>query len=277
MEVYLEETLINNFLLINLICFLSVFILKIRVSKLKFLLISFFCVILNIFCESFKLDFKVFLLTKIIIISIAIILLNKKITIKKFNLNMFTFACVSLFLSSLINFISKCFKTKFSMFYIENIKILIICWVFSIFIVCLINGIVRLNKLSQFYYQIRITKNKNQFKTTAYLDTGNMLTDDISGKPVVIVDFSVLNKLLPNIPFEDFILSNIKEEFGYYIDFKTVSGMGKMFVFKPDKVEVVNNKNKTELDIVLGVTVKGFSKTSDFSALLNPLALKSYK
>ena len=104
-----------------------------------------------------------------------------------------------------------------------------------------------------------------------------MLTDDISGKPVVIVDFSVLNKLLPNIPFEDFILSNIKKEFGYYIDFKTVSGMGKMFVFKPDKVEVVNNKNKTELDIVLGVTVKGFSKTSDFSALLNPLALKSYK
>ena len=104
-----------------------------------------------------------------------------------------------------------------------------------------------------------------------------MLTDNISGKPVVIIDFSVLNKLLPSISFEDFILSKIKKEYGYYINFKTVSGTGKMFVFEPDMVEIINNKTKTQLDIILGVTLKGFSKESEFNVLLNPLSFKFNK
>ena len=273
MEVYLEDSLVNNFLLITLVLFLGAFILKIKVSKTKFICVAFLCTTLNVFSESFKLDFKIYLLIKIIIISIVIILLSRKITLKKFNLYFLCFICVSIFMVSLINFISRCFRINFSLFYIENAKILLFCWLISLFIVCVINSISKINKISQFYYQIEITKNKNKFKATAYLDTGNILTDNISGKPVVIVDFLVLNKLLPKISFEDFILSKIKDEFGYYINYRTISGIGKIFIFKPDRVELVRNKKKIKLDIVLGVTIKGFEKGSDFNALLNPLAI----
>ena len=69
------------------------------------------------------------------------------------------------------------------------------------------------------------------------------------------------------------ILSKIKDEFGYYINYRTISGIGKIFIFKPDRVEMVRNKKKIKLDIVLGVTIKGFEKGSDFNALLNPLAI----
>ena len=68
MEVYFEDALINNFLLISLVLFLGVFVLKIKVSKLKLIGVTFLCVILNVFSESFMGDFKIFVLTKIIII-----------------------------------------------------------------------------------------------------------------------------------------------------------------------------------------------------------------
>ena len=130
------------------------------------------------------------------------------------------------------------------------------------------------SKISDFIYDIRVENGGKKVKLKAFLDTGNMLIDNMSGKPVVIINFKTLNELFPKLIFEDLLLHKNITQDGYFIDFSTVGSSSKMFVFKPNKV-LLKTKNKLEeLDVVLGVSIKGFGRDAYFSALLNPLAIK---
>jgi stage II sporulation protein GA (sporulation sigma-E factor processing peptidase) len=113
-----------------------------------------------------------------------------------------------------------------------------------------------------------------RYKVQSYLDTGNRLIDPRSRAPVVIITLSLFLKMFPEITPDKIVLnklaaSNIND--GHYIQFSTVgSDKGKMFVFAPEKIEIVDNrKTKVHQEVRLGVSMKGFKDTIKYDALLN--------
>jgi len=115
--------------------------------------------------------------------------------------------------------------------------------------------------------------NDEKFKITSYLDTGNRLVDPISKAPVIIITVSLFLKMFPDVSVDRIFLNKLcKEgiEDGRYINFSTVGENGNMFVFAPQKVEVVDKKQKrTHENVRLGVTMKGFKDAIKYDALLN--------
>ena len=79
--------------------------------------------------------------------------------------------------------------------------------------------------------------------------------------PDVSVDRIFMNKLCKE---------NIDD--GHYIPFSTVEKSGgKMFVFAPSKLEIIDRKNTTTVDRVrLGVSMKGFKDAVRYDAILPP-------
>ena len=88
------------------------------------------------------------------------------------------------------------------------------------------------------------------FSITTFMDSGNRLIDPETNLPVCIISTSL------------FVRMGMVEE-GHYIDYQTIGGKGKIFVFRPDKIDVGKN---TITDVMLGVSLKDFGK---FDALLN--------
>jgi len=105
---------------------------------------------------------------------------------------------------------------------------------------------------------IVITYGGKEFKTRAYMDTGNRLIDPESKAPVVIISKKLYLKMVP-------ILS------GHYINFSTVDKSdAKMFVFKPTKFEVITQNKKTAHDNVrIGLSGRDFKDKIKYEALLN--------
>jgi len=114
-----------------------------------------------------------------------------------------------------------------------------------------------------------------KFKITSYLDTGNRLVDPQSRAPVIIITLSLFLKMFPEIGVERVFLNRLNSEGiedGHYISFSTVDkSNGKMFVFAPQRIEVIEGKRsmKTHENVRLGVSMKGFSDAIRYDALLN--------
>ena len=115
----------------------------------------------------------------------------------------------------------------------------------------------------------------DKYKVLSYLDTGNRLVDPKSSAPVVIITLSLFLKMFPDICATHVVMNKLEKhaiDDGHYINFSTVDQKtGKMFVFAPKKIEVVETRQKTkQIDNVrLGVSMRGFKDVVKYDALLN--------
>ena len=119
-----------------------------------------------------------------------------------------------------------------------------------------------------------ITYKDNKFRITSYLDTGNRLVDPISKAPVVIITMSLFLKMFPDVSVDRIVLNKLNKENiddGHYITFSTLDkSNGKMFIFAPSKLEIVESKNiRTVENVRLGVSMRGFKDAIQYDALLN--------
>jgi phosphatidylglycerophosphate synthase len=136
-------------------------------------------------------------------------------------------------------------------------KVFVTC-VFLFFMSALIKFLNLRGALNNHLCDIVITYKGKEYKTRAYLDTGNRLIDPESKAPVVIISKRLYLKMVP-------ILS------GHYISFSTVDKAdGKMFVFKPNKFEIVTKDKKTQHENVrIGLAMRDFKDKIKYEALLN--------
>lgn len=107
----------------------------------------------------------------------------------------------------------------------------------------------------------------NVFKLKGFIDSGNSLVDPVSQLPVSIISLPVFLEMFPEITADKILLHELDEVItgGHYIDYKTISGKGKLFVFRPDKMQI----NGTKItDGLLGVAAKDFGNAK-YDALLN--------
>lgn len=133
---------------------------------------------------------------------------------------------------------------------------------------------------------LKITAGEKQICLDALIDTGNSLTDPFTNYPVIIVEYSAIEELIPqkikemmqNDLNEDTI--KICETFAQtewasrlrLIPFNSIGRKGGFLIgFRPDKVSI--SKNKKEVDtskVIIAIYTDKLSQNNNYNALVGP-------
>ncbi len=133
------------------------------------------------------------------------------------------------------------------------------------------------------YCDIKIYLNGKTVTTKAMVDTGNLLKDPLTGNPVIVVEATLLEDILPRE-----ILQNIDEMIGgeftnvtdeirnqYLAKLKLIpySSLGKqngmLLGIKADKVEFITPEEEIQKEnIILGLYTKSLTKRGEYRALI---------
>ncbi|MGB4438771.1 MAG: sigma-E processing peptidase SpoIIGA [Sedimentibacter sp.] len=130
---------------------------------------------------------------------------------------------------------------------------------------------------------VTIGINNKSKNLRAYIDTGNELTDPMTGKPVVVVNIECIRNILGEDLY-DGILFFYKNKSSNYenllnindnvklriIKYNTISSIGeKMICIVPDNLEIMDeDKNIINVDAIIGLYPKKISQKDDYDALL---------
>ncbi len=106
-----------------------------------------------------------------------------------------------------------------------------------------------------------LQEGKTQKKVTALIDTGNTLTDPVSGDPV-----TVIGKTLAKQMWEE----KQQKEGIRYIPFCTIENKGMMPVFRVEKMRVEGKEEILIRHPLLGVCERQMSESAEYQIILNP-------
>ena len=131
--------------------------------------------------------------------------------------------------------------------------------------------------------QLEIYYNDNRVTITAFIDTGNSLTDGMTGRPVIIAELSAVSPLFTReelIFFRSDSIENVPESLNKsfrLIPCKTVTGDSLLKGFMPDFVKVEDGKNSyINSFCTVALTEKELSQ-GDYRALLNSAIFENVK
>jgi stage II sporulation protein GA (sporulation sigma-E factor processing peptidase) len=139
----------------------------------------------------------------------------------------------------------------------------------------------------QLIYQMEIWFGSDKLRIDSFLDTGNELTDPISGLPVMVVEFDSIRAVLPSEIQKIFEMS--KEDCLDYVTqamansewinrfrivpYYTIGGHTEnlLIAFKPDRALILADDKWTEIrDILIGIRNKKLSSNSEYQGLIQP-------
>ena len=198
---------------------------------------------------------------------VMVFILNPKNTLKKLlytyiALLMFTFVHGGLVLA-----LQNAFDVR-----LTPILVLIAICFFSFFIFGSINKFYKTKAISSFLYKIRIDYKGKREYVSAYLDSGNLLTDSQSGLPILILDYSVFENIF-GISAIDFVSGKISHLVqGHYQNYSTISSYSKLFVFGVDNIYLCYQGKEEKIDAMIGTSFTCHFP-SPSHALLGPLML----
>ena len=171
-------------------------------------------------------------------------------------------------------------------FWETKLTVLVLSILLVLIMIKIIRNIIkyRLNK-ENLYVPVRISFENESICISALIDTGNSLYDPITRKPVIIVEFKALKKLLPQeirkmfdscedkdlVGLTDIVSGSKWAQRFRLIPFRSLGRENGMLVgFKPDLVEIGENLDKNKMkNVVVGIYNRTFSKADKYSALLN--------
>lgn len=124
--------------------------------------------------------------------------------------------------------------------------------------------------IDKFTYPVMLKNGDDKIEVEGFLDSGNMLYDEITKKPIMLVDFDVFHKFYSDISFlhiltKAFDESKIKN--GHYVKVNSLSAGKSMLVFSVDEA-LVGEKRRIK-EPMLGLSLSGFEKTFGRSILLH--------
>lgn len=124
--------------------------------------------------------------------------------------------------------------------------------------------------INNFIFKVKITDENNIVLTNAFLDSGNTLLDQDS-TPIFIINLNLFNKLYSNIEFEDLLTKNFKSlKNPHYVKSAFATGGANILVFSVDELQIdINNAQKTVKNAKLGVSYSKFNKNFNCDMLLN--------
>lgn len=136
------------------------------------------------------------------------------------------------------------------------------------------------------YKEIVIQFDSKEKEINALIDTGNSLSDPLSNFPVIVVEYSAIEELLPEGIKDIFKNDNLNklekitpilQSSNWMHRFRVIPftslGMqnGMLIGFKPDNVKLTINGDVMNLNkIIVAISTNTLSRNGDYKALLNP-------
>ena len=129
------------------------------------------------------------------------------------------------------------------------------------------------------FCKIKIIINGKEIETKAMIDTGNLAKEPITNTPVVIVESSLLEKILPKEILNNIDnilagnLDGINEDYISKLRCIPFSSLGKqngmLLGIKADEISVEKEEeNKTNNNVIIGVYDKSLTKRGEYRALI---------
>lgn len=270
MEIYIEDALLQNFLLL----FFSLSVAKQISKECKHIWLQMLsCLLGSVFIVFFavlRLNTIMSFLTNLIIIIFVSLLSLGKDKPKNFALYILSFEFSRYLYIGIGSMISKLFQWKMS----GNVLVglIFVCFAIS---KKLIKQFYKKQKLNNFYYNLKLCVLGKDYNITAYLDSGNLLQDDDTGLSILVLDLDTFLRIFADkISIVDILQKRLDKKInGKYITCQTTHGNGKMFVCEIDGIFSKESKSSDKkLHALVGFGNFGFEK-KDCQGLLSPLAL----
>lgn len=275
MEVYIEYAIIDNMTIDLLILVLTSKLNKLDVSKLRLTLTALFGTIIALISP---------LLTGIFLILVKLLcgltmplLLLKKPSFKTYIIVMLSFILITAVFGGVCLAICSFFNLNFQ---VENGAIMvysfptglaiIIAFIMFYIIKNLIKHFYTKKRLSKFLYDVWFSLNNTLVKTSGFLDSGNKLSDQISGKPITLINFELFSKLT-DVKLSDVLLKKydkIPLKNVHEVELKSLTKSSKIMVFEIDNI-LIDNTLKIEQALV-GLSVVDFQNNLDAECILSP-------
>lgn len=290
MTIYLDLIFIENIIMNSIILYATSIILKQKTKLLRIIISANIGAIYSI--ALYITNFKIYMSTisKIILSIIMIYVAFKPSKIKNafkqviiFYLTSFIFGGVAL---NLIYYLRpENISIKNGMFTGEYVlKVIILGAIVALLIVKISIKIIK-NKLTpkDMYCKIKIKMNENIIETMAMIDTGNLVKEPITNTPVVIVESSLLEGIIPNEILDNLEnilhgdLSNIslKIQNEYFTKLRCIpySSLGKengmlVGIKIPEIMVQKEDEEKKTNNIILGIYDKNLTKRGEYKALV---------
>lgn len=138
---------------------------------------------------------------------------------------------------------------------------------------------------SQFRVSIEVFINKKSLMLEALIDTGNELKDPLNRKPVIIVEYQAIKKILPE-DFQHYYEKYAKEDVTRVIEqgssslwmtkvrmvpFNSIGKHhGMLLGYKPDLIVVFGQKKVVTKDVIICLYHQPLSNSGGYRAVLNP-------
>lgn len=241
MKIYLDLVMILNFF-IDFILLLTVSIILKRNVSITRIMLGAFVGGISILFLFFDMNSITLFLFKIIISIFMILITFKFINIKYTLINLFYLYMTSIVLGGFLYLLNIEFSyKKVGIIFINNgfsINLIFLIIFSPIILYIYIKQSKNLKYNYSNYYNIEIIKNNKNYKYVGYMDSGNVLVDNLTKKAVILID-------------KRKILFNIKEF--RLIPYMGVEGNSMIKVIKIDKL-IFNNKEYS--DVLLGIMDK---------------------
>lgn len=259
MEIVVEYVILQNLFIDYLIFKTTEGILKIKGNHI---------VLISMFASVFSLILPIFYLPKfaefIIKIFLGILLVSLTFKFKSF-LSFLKIFLTFLFSTFLYGGVCACFVETFGQLHTLIILAIVVA-TYCIF-EWLLKYINKRKTIENFCYDVLLENGDKVLNCKGFLDTGNMLVDPLTKKPVCLVGLKLFEELGFEIDFKDLLTKNFdlkKLSLGHYICLDTVGQGNKVLAFEVDKISV---KGKEEVKKpMLAVCLKNFS---NYEIILN--------
>lgn len=259
MEIVVEYVFLQNLFIDYLIFKTTAGIL--RTKGKYFFLVSIFASIFAVVLPLFYLP-KIFEFILKIFLGVLLVCLTFKFN--KF-LSFLKIYVTFLFATFLYGGVCACFVETFGQLHTLIILAIVVA-TYCIF-EWLLKYINKRKTIENFCYDVLLENGDKVLNCKGFLDTGNMLVDPLTKKPVCLVGLKLFEELGFEIDFKDLLTKNFdlkKLSLGHYICLDTVGQGNKVLAFEVDKILV---KGKEEVKKpMLAVCLKNFS---NYEIILN--------
>lgn len=261
---YIEYVLIENFIMNFFIISCTQKILR---EKAKLYLIGIFmATVIAVLCPLFNLNI---LTSTIIKISSSILICTLSFKLENLKKAILTYV---LFLGVTFLFGGACEFLKQVLGEVTILSTLLFS--FATYIIFK-NVIRKLNKkkiVDNFSTEVEIINGDKKVVEKGYFDSGNLLYDPITSKPISLISQSVFEKLygdnVNSILLKKFDEKKLKN--GHYIEVNSAVKGGKMLIFDVDELVILSSKQKKSYkNISLGLSFSGFEKAMNSQVLLH--------
>ncbi len=208
--------------------------------------------------------------TVLIEILLASLLVSISFSFKKFKKFLIIYAS---FIGITFIFGGGCFAFKEAFGQISLFCVLLVASVIDIIATLVLKWRNKTRVIETFSYSVKIRLGEKEVEEEGYLDSGNMLYDPITKKPIILITYEVFSKFYKDINYLSAFLKNVdvnKIHNGHYIKINSIASGTNILVFTADKIEVKKEEFlKSYENVAIGLSFSGFEKGCGRQVLLH--------